>query len=261
MARRLQKYEFIGLLCWPIAAAILSLVWNAQMYLSLLLFFGVPALYISLRHPELIKKSAIFSLIFSIPAAFLIDYVMQYTGGWAIGRMEFPHVWILQYVSLLQLIWLFLYTYLVVIYYEAFFDRSVKKIFYPRIKYLVYLGVGVLGFLTFFHFFDQGVLYIDYFYFKIGLLGVLLPLVLFLTQTPAAVGRFAKVAIYFFYYTLLYELTALQLQQWNFPAENQFVGYVRLFEHSFPFEELFFWMMISSISILAYYEYYDDDGR
>jgi hypothetical protein len=261
MLRRLTKHEFAILLVWPVFASVLSLILDAQIYLSLFLFFGAPAIYLSFRHPELIRKSLFFSVIFSVPATFLVDYVMEFTHAWAIERMEVPQIWILQHVSFLQIIWLITYTYLVVIYYETFFDRSVSKVMYPRTKKLMLLGLGALGFVIFFHFFDQGVLYIDYFYLKIGLVGVLLPLLIFLIRTPSAAAKFFKVGTYFFFYTLLYELTALRLDQWSFPAKNQFIGYITLVGYSFPFEELFFWMMISSISILAYYEYFDDDGR
>lgn len=258
--RAFARHEFFVLLLWPIIASIASLAVGAQIYLSLFLFFGVPALYLSFKHPELIKKSLFFSVVFSIPAAFLLDYVMEYTQAWAIGRMEFPHFWILEYVSLLQIIWLILYVYLVVMYYEAFFDRSVKRLVYPRTKNLVIIAVAILGFLTLAHFFNQEVLHVNYFYLKIGLVAVLLPLVVFwIRRRRYVTAKFLKVGAYFFAYTLLYELTALELQQWSFPAAQQFVGHVTLLGHTFPFEELFFWIMISSVSILAHYEYFDDD--
>ena len=120
MEQKLTKYEFVVLLMWPVVASIVSIVCNAEIYVSLLLFLGVPAIYLSSRHPKLIKKSLFFSFIFAIPAVFLIDYVMQFTHAWAIERMEVPPVWILQHISLLYTIWLFLYTYLIIIYYEVF---------------------------------------------------------------------------------------------------------------------------------------------
>lgn len=261
LKKKVSKLEFAVLLIWPIVASLLSFLFNAQIYLSLLLFLGVPAVYLSCRHPKLIKKSLLFSVIFSLPAAFLLDYVMEYTNGWAIGRMELPHIWILQHVSLLQIIWLILYSYLIVIYYEAFFDRNVSKSVYARTKDLIILGVGTVCLLIFFHYIAKSALYINFFYLKIGLVAVLLPLLVFWIRTPSVTAKFFKVGSYFFFFTLIYELTALQLGQWSFPARNQFIGHVTLAGSTFPVEELFFWVMISSVAILAYYEYFDDDGK
>lgn len=261
MLKKVNKHEFLVLLLWPIAASILSFIFDAQIYLSLFLFFGVPSAYLSYKHPNLIKKSLFFSVLFSVPAAFLLDYIMEYTNGWAIGRMELPHLWIIQYVSFLQIIWLILYTYLIVLYYEVFFDRNSDKIVYARTKKLVAIGAGTLFLILFFHYVDQRVLYVDYFYLKIGLLAVLLPLLAFLVKTPVVTAKFFKVGSYFFFYTMLYELTALRLDQWSFPAKDQFIGHITLAGIAFPVEEFFFWIMLSAVSILAYYEYFDDDGK
>jgi len=261
MLKKLARHEFIALFGWPVIASILSLVLNAEIYLSLFLFFGVPAVYLSYKHPKLIQKSLFFSVLFSVPAAFLMDYVMEYTGGWAIGRMELPPIWFLHYVSFLQIVWLILFTYLIVIYYEVFFDRSVSKVIYPKTKILFLMGLGVFAFLLSLHFFDPGLLYIDHFYFKIGIVAVLLPLVLFLLKRPSLWRKFLKVGAYFFFFTFIYEITALRLGQWSFPATDQFIGHVTILGYSFPIEEVIFWMMLCAMSTLAYYEYFDDDGK
>lgn len=186
---------------------------------------------------------------------------MEFTKGWAIGRIELPNIFIIQYVSLVQIIWLILYVYFIVIYYEAFFDKSVQKIIYPKTRRLVLMGAAVLGFILFAHIFFPNLLYIEYFYLKIGIIAILFPLIGVLANSPSLYSKFFKVGTYFFFYTLLYEITALQLFQWSFPAKEQFIGHVSILGYSFPFEELFFWIMISSISILSYYEYFEDDYK
>jgi hypothetical protein len=47
--------------------------------------------------------------------------------------------------------------------------------------------------------------------------------------------------------------------QWIFPGE--YVGIINLFDLSFPFEEFLFWIMISSMGFLTYYELFVDDER
>ena len=123
------------------------------------------------------------------------------------------------------------------------------------------MGVSALGLILFAHIFFPSLLYIEYFYLKIGIIAILFPLIGVLANSPSLYSKFFKVGIYFFFYTLLYEITALQLDQWSFPAKDQFIGQIVLLGHSFPFEELFFWIMISSISTLSYYEYFEDDDK
>src|SRR3989344_1185032 len=245
MTKRIRRHEFIFLLIWPAFASILSLVLDAQIYTSMFLFFGVPAVYLSWKHPNLIKKSLVFSLIFSVPATFFIDYVMQLTNGWMIERIELPHIQILEHVSLLQIIWLILFTYFIVIYYEVFFDRSISKVIYPRTKWLLLAALGVIGFVVSNHFFNPEALYINYFYLKIGVISVLMPLLVFTIGKSSLYSKFLKVGGYFFFVTLIYEITALRLEQWSFPAKEQFIGHVSLFKHSFPVEELIFWIILS----------------
>ena len=58
---------------------------------------------------------------------------------------------------------------------------------------------------------------------------------------------------------LVYELTALKLGQWVFLGE--YIGGVEIFNSQFPFEEFFFWIMISSATCLSYYEIFVDDEK
>lgn len=71
--------------------------------------------------------------------------------------------------------------------------------------------------------------------------------------------KFIKTGVFFFMLYLIYELTAVNLGQWYFPGE--YVGWVELAGARFPFEELFFWMMLSSSAVLALYEGFVDDKK
>lgn len=259
--KRVNKSEFTLLFLWPVIAAMLSLAFNAEIYFSMFLFLIVPSIYLSRKHPHLIRKTTVFSLAMSIPIAFLFDYIMESTEAWALGRMAFPHFWIIEYVSLLQIIWLFFYAYLVIMYYEVFFDKSVSKLTYPRTKWFFILMILILAFVVFSHIFYPLLLNINYFYLKGGIILGLLPLAVFFFEFPALISKFIKIGLFFAYYTLVYELTALSLHQWYFPNENQFLFYVNIFGHRFPFEELFFWIFIGAVWGLVYYEFFDDDGK
>lgn len=261
MGRELRKHELLIILLWPVAAAALSILFNAQFYLSLFLFYVVPSIFLSWSHPHLIKKSIIFALIFGIPVSFFVEYVMELTGSWVLIRMELPHFWIIEYVSLIQIVWGVIYGYFIVIFYEAFFDRSVAKVIYPRTKFLMLLGILLISSVTIAHFFFPSFLHIEYFYLKVGIVMALLPIVGIIIRSPSLVKKFIKIGSYFLYSSLLYEIIALRLNHWGFPNKEKFIGYVTIFGESFPIEELVFWMILTALAVLSYYEYFDDDGK
>jgi hypothetical protein len=62
------------------------------------------------------------------------------------------------------------------------------------------------------------------------------------------------------YLALMFELTGLELQLWTFPGTH-FIGWVDLLGYKFPFEEFFFWFVLSAITILSYYEFFDDNRK
>ena len=73
------------------------------------------------------------------------------------------------------------------------------------------------------------------------------------------VSKYIKVGSYFFVYYLIYEITGLQLGWWIFPGK--YLAWVSVLGVNFPLEELFFWIVLTSISILSYYEFFDENPR
>ena len=88
----------------------------------------------------------------------------------------------------------------------------------------------------------------------------IVPAITFLSLFPRLLSKYVKTASYFFLLSILFELTGLQLNQWTFPGSN-FIGWVELFGHRFPFEEFFFGFVMGAISVLTYYEFFDDDRK
>jgi len=259
MKSSVNKHEFRMLLLWPVFASVASFVLKADFYVSIFLFLIAPAIYLSYKHPRLIRKSAIFSVLMAVPFAFLFDYVMQLTGAWVLGRMFLPEIKILEYISLGQVLWGFCFAYLVVVYYEIFFDKVSAKVFYPRTKWLVGILAFVLGSVIIGHFFHPDLLYINYFYLKAGFFMFLVPLIALLVSASHLRMKFLKVGLFFAYYMFLYEITALELGQWSFPATHQFIGFANIFNLSLPIEELIVFIVLGAVGGLAYYEFFDDD--
>ena len=63
----------------------------------------------------------------------------------------------------------------------------------------------------------------------------------------------ALISIYFFSLYFFAELTAVNLNWWIYPGNN-YIGWVTVFNTTFPFEEFFFWMMFYAATLISYYE-------
>lgn len=259
---KLIKKDLIIVLLWPIAASLLSFAVRANVLVSMLLFFALPAAYLSYRKKELIKKIALFSLISSIPFAIFLDYVMERTGGWLLPYSAFGSFRLFGYVTLEQIIWLFLYIYFVSIFYEYFLDKECSpKLYYPKIKYWFIILLAIFGVFLLLYISKPSLLHINYFYLKFGIVAMIIPVILVLFRFPGLFTKFIKTGIYFSFLSLIYELTALTLGQWTFPAENQFMGFIHILEFRFPLEEFLFWIVLGSITTVSYYEFFDDDRK
>ena len=144
----LKKIDILLLVLFPIIAVALSLLINASFFVSTLLFFGLPSLWLSYRTPHMIKKVALFSLIICIPLTFLIGYFAILDGSWFFPDSIYRFFGI---ITLEELIWAFLHIYFVVIFYEHFFDKGKQELINTKMKYLVFpLYVLFAAFLVFY---------------------------------------------------------------------------------------------------------------
>lgn len=88
----------------------------------------------------------------------------------------------------------------------------------------------------------------------------MLVLALFLYFHPKLLQKFFLEGLYFFFALLLFEFAALYNGQWIF-SSTHYVGFVELFGFRFPLEEFVFWMIFCVPTLLAIYEFFDDDRK
>jgi len=253
-----KKLDILILIFIPIFAALTSIAVEASYLLSTLLFFGLPGLYLSFRNHKTIIKSALFSIILGFPFAIIVDSLAVINKAWITHSIfEFRFLGL---IPIEDFIFGTLFVYATVMFYEYILDKGKDNIMDKRLRLLIIpLTIIFLVFLLFI-LRSPSLLYIPYAYFWIGLLAGLLPLAAFLSFFPELFGKFIKAASYFFFLTLIFEVTALKLNQWDFPGE-QFVFWVGIGGINFPFEELFFWTILASVSVLTYYEFFADDRK
>lgn len=227
--------------------------------ITILLFYGFPSIWLSLRTPLRVKKTLIFTSLLAIPFGIIIDYFGTKDQSWFIPMSIFPSR-LFGIIPYEDIIWGFLVIYSTIIFYEHFLEKGKHKLIDKRMKYIIWPVLIVLILFLSTMFLNQEILTLKYAYMWIGSTLILIPSITFLSFFPKLISKYIKTASYFFVLSLLFELTALQLNQWTFPGNN-FIGWVQLLNFKIPLEELFFFLVMTSIGILSYYEFFDDDRK
>lgn len=255
-----EKIDLIILLIFPIIASLISLLFRLNAFISVIIFLVVPGAFLSFRVPKYIKKSLIFSAVTSLPIIIVLDYVAHVNLQWVIPSSVCPFR-LFGLVTLEVMMWAFFLTYYMIMFYECFLDKHVtKKLWNTKMKYLAILLLSILSIFVFVFFSFPYLLKIPYFYLIFGIFLILIPILIELFRHPNLSSKFFKAGAYFFYMSFIYEVTALKLGWWFFPG-TEFIGWIKVFGVSFPFEELFFWLMLLAIACLSYYEFFDDDEK
>lgn len=250
-----KKIDIAILVIYPLFSVALSLFFKVSPAIATILFFGLPSFYLSLRTKKAIIRTLIFTSSISV-FGIIVDHLAALDKSWHTITV-FPFR-IFGTVPLEDLIWVFFLIYYIVIFYEHFFDKGKHKLIAPHMKYFAYFIISVSVIFLLLLFSNSSLLKIPYFYLKGGLLVLLVPSVAFFVYFPKFISKFLKTAPYFLYVGLLNELTGLQLRHWSFPGEN-FIGWITILGYRFPYEELFFWLVIFSIAVLCFFEFFDDD--
>lgn len=256
---KIENMDWVVIIATPIIASLVTIIFNTNQIISLLLFFVFPALYLNYRNPRITKKILIY-LLASIPFTIIIDYFAIKDGSWWVYSI-FP-IRFLNGIPIEDFIWSASWFYYVIAFYEYFVDTPKGGRDTPlNKKYKKMLGFWFGGLALFFllYFFIDN-LAIPYFYASFAIILGVIPLIIFLTKHPKMLYKFTLVVIYFFVVNFLHEISALSAGQWYFPGTN-FIGWVEVFQFRFPFEEFVLWMLLGSSYVLTWYEYFEDDSK
>ncbi len=250
--------DVVFVLVFPVFAAATTVGLQTNLLISVLLFFGLPAFYITLRRPWLLKKSFIFAVMVSVPLSFFVDTLAAINGAWIIPTSLFPFKFFgvaTVEVYVFSLTWV-LYS---ILFYEYFFDAGQHgDKFSKRIRYFVFLALASVLYVVLGLLFDSKWLHIPYYYAVVGVLFVILPSVVFLVKNPSFWRRFVVMGVYFFTVLALFEIAAVWTGQWVFPGP-EFLAVFPVFGQLVPVEEVIIWMCLATVALLCYYEVFADD--
>ena len=253
-----KKLDLLVLIILALVVTPIVLFFHVRFLTSTFLFLGLPSLYLIIRKTQNLR--VIFSGVFfiGILLGFGFDFIETFNKAWIIpdNQLAIPYR-ILGAAPVDEVICLILWSLLMFLVYEHFIER--KRVEHVNVKHFLITAIipalASLVFLLGAFFFAPQIITFTYAYLVFGTLAFL-PVVYCLIRKPKLLWHIIRVAPYFIFLFIVFELTSLQLDQWYFIGH--YVGYVNIFSYRFPFEEFFFWIFISSTVVLTDYKLFVD---
>ena len=250
----LMKYRDFAILTGLILlAVILSLMFQLPILPSTLLYTLAPSAYLIWRRPALFSNALTGGVALGIAWGVPFDIFAGFNGAWR-GTIH-TGIMLPSFFNLMPLdiiIVYFSWVFLTVTFYYFFTDTPL-----PRIRATAFCRSTGWGILTtillilIIHFIPS-LLTIKYAYLLIGLF-MLIPAAIIAMQQPALLRNILPIVPFFLTTYLLYELTSLVNNLWQFPGT--YLTMVHIFGLRFPLEELIFWCTTNSAVIIVYYSW------
>lgn len=245
--------------CGLILVAIpIIVIFQVRPLISTIYFFVLPSLYLMLRKPKNLIRTLAGSLLIGVVLGFSLDFLANVNHAWDYGQGQLIFGRILGVVPVDDMIWFFFWAFIIIVFYEHFLEREssdrLSKHFISAALPALIMAAGI----PIIYVLRPTALYLGYAYLVLGILATL-PLVVVAIKKPTLAIKFLKIAPFFVFLFLSFELTALYLNQWSFPG--QYIGHVQIFSLVIPLEEFFFWIVASSTVVLSDYELAVDDMK
>jgi len=246
-----NKLDLLVLFIIPLIATVLSLYFHVHHLVSTFLFFGLPALYLTLRTKGYMISASWYAFVFGVLSAMVIDMIAVFDASWYTPS---DYSLIFGIVPVEDIIWGFLVAYSVIIFYYHFFMNKPYPLFTQRMKLFFMLSLLLFMVAGVLHLFVKNPVKIPYFYLIGATLTMLVPVLLMLFLNPEKIPVYTKTGAYFFFLFTFAELTALHLGLWQFPGSH-FIGWVEIVGQRFPIEEFIFTMFLIAPALLVYLEF------
>jgi hypothetical protein len=256
--KKLLRIDTAILILWPLAAAVFTLLFRAPFFVSSLLFFAVPSVWFAFRTRKAVKKTLIFACITTVIMFFVLDYLAMVNQAWSVPTIfHFSFLGILTFEDFALG---FSLVFNVVIVYEHFLNHGKHELIDRRMKYFIWPFVILFLSMLVALLINDEFLQIPYFYFIAGVVLTAVPVILTASAFPKLLAKYVKIGSYFALVLLLFELIGLNLGHWSFPGST-YIGWLEINTYRFPLEEFIFWVMLTSVAIVSYYEFFDDDQK
>ncbi|MFH1649930.1 MAG: hypothetical protein ABIA93_05250 [Candidatus Woesearchaeota archaeon] len=236
---RTERQDIIFLAGLLIIAPILIFLFHASFFVAILIYFGIPSLYFSIRNPHAVKKAVLMALP-ALPLCLILDALAFMNKAWDVASV---FSFRLLLIPLEDFLFSFLFVYLIVIAYEQLFGTDEKPNYRRLTIFWLATIILVLAFFAAYAW-APSILNIPYYY--TWLLGIvfIIPFGLGLLFMPFLRKSVLLTGAYFFVLMLPWEIMANNFGMWTFPGD--YVTRITLFGTSFPLEEFLTWMVFGA---------------
>jgi len=229
-------------------------------YVPTFLYFVVPTIYLIWNYRLNIKKIVAGSLLIGILIPLSFDLLVQLNGSWFVpyDKLLIPFK-LFGFYPVDEIIWFFFLAAYTLVFYEVFVDdekiRKLSKNFKKGVA--VWVVAILLTFVAILFF--RNSLFVPYSYLVVFAPFSIPPIIYVIWRKPRLIRKFTLPTAFFFFVALNFEIVGLTFGDWVF--NSQYVGWFSAFGRFFPFEELFYWMLLYPATALSYYELFVDDGK
>lgn len=253
-----KKFDFAVICILIILGATATFIFHLKALVGAFLGLLPPSLYLILRERKNLLKIFLAVIVFGTIFGFLLEFMAEINLAWVVPRAVFN--WrLFGFFPVLDIILGYmLMTLLIVVFYEHFLDDERNKRISKNFLWALVPSSIVSTIILLIYLINPDLLRVPYFYLITGTLAVIFPLTMSLHK-PKFLRKFLEVAAFFFGVWFLSELVGLKVSGWIF--EGQYIGHVTVLGATFPFEELFFWMMCYAATVVSYYEFFIDDQQ
>ena len=248
----------------PLVSVLLTICLRTPYLLSIFLFYGAPAIYISFRflHLRQILKGVIFVVIVTIPFSIVVDYIGISSGVWYVPATLFSNRF-LGVIPWEDFVWMFVATYSIFAIYVACVGNGTPKLINRRMGH--FMLFAILGLSCFFLVLALGgrVVFVwptRYAYFCVGLLFFLMPAAVLWRRSLKMLLRFFPFILYFLYLTVAFEMSVSVLALWIFPGTYLFPPLILFGQNPIPYEELFFVGIVGPLAAAGFYQYFEGES-
>ena len=209
-----------------------------------------PAIYLGIRKKKNWKKVFYAVLLFGLAFGLVFAFVAELTLSWEVLSTIVP-VKLFGIHTIDTTMGIMLMTLLTIVFYQHFIEPDSNRRISKNFKKFLIPILLILISIFFYALFYMDNFPKQYSYFILGIMA-LLPMIYFVFSHPKFLGKILVASIYFFFLYFIMELFAVAYDWWIYPGS--YVGYLTIFNLTFPFEELFFWMMLYTACLISYYE-------
>lgn len=238
---------------------VFSIVVKPDLGLFVLLYYGLPALFLCCRKKKNYRKIISASLVLGVLFGMAYDMAAEFHNAYFTSYQYSLLSWhIAGNTPFGDVLWAFLIPFYTIIFYEHFLDDEKISNFSCRARFAVVSGIALFAVSWAVLHFNPTFPKLPYAYAFLGLLTAL-PLLGIATMRRSSFWKLALLAGFFFMFNFFAEVEELYLHQGGYAG--QYVGWIPLVVARMPIEEFVYWTLLSAPAFIFCYEWLFDDFR